>query len=165
MKSRLQQLALVLIVLAGYTISSPAAATTYRWIDISGGSWSDATNWFHQLAPPVGGAPDAILTFPDSSSYLFNATNDLGGVFSLNQLQFGNNAADLFTVTSSSGSSLSFTGTNPQINVTGIGQNTLSGGVALDADLSVTMSLGSLEITSFISGAHGITVNGLETAA
>src|ERR1700733_831478 len=145
MKLKLQRAALLIVILASYTMASPAGATTYRWTDAAGGSWSDPTNWLHQLAPPVGGAPDAVLTFGDASGYLSTATNDLGGVFSLNQLAYGNNTAESFTVTSSSGSSLSLTGTNPQINVTGTGINILSGSVALDADLSVNMGLGYLQ--------------------
>ena len=149
------------LTLLGFVTVWSAQAATYEWLTDKDGSWSVPTNWFNGIAPPVGGAPDAILVF-DSSDFGSDATNDLAGVFSLNQMTFNHDGSDILTVNSNSGSSLLFTGTNPLIDVAGMGSSVLSNGVSLDADVSINMGLGTLDISSNLSGTHGITVSGAE---
>ena len=153
------RLSILGLTLVSLVTAWPAQAATYEWLTDSDGSWSVATNWLNGIAPPAGGASDAILVF-DSSDFGADATNDLPGVFSLNQMIFDHDGTDILTVKSNSGSSLSFTGTNPVITGTGVGPNALSNGVALDADLTISLDVGSLDISSFISGSHGIIVAG-----
>jgi len=143
------------------SVGFSAKAATYEWLPDKDSSWSVPTNWRNSIAPPAGGAPDALLIF-DNSAFGSEAINNLPGVFSLNQMTFNNNGSGLLTVESNSGSSLLFTGTNPTISVPGVGLNALENGVALDADLAIDLDLGSLDISSFISGSHGIAVTGSE---
>ena len=156
-----KQYLLFFITLLLASVGFSAQAATYEWLPDKDSSWSVPTNWRNSIAPPVGGAPDAILIF-DNSAFGSEAINNLPGVFSLNHMTFNNNGSGLLTVESNSGSSLLFTGTNPTISVPGVGLNALENGVALDADLAIDLDLGSLDISSFISGSHGITVTGSE---
>ena len=111
------RLSILGLTLVSLVTAWPAQAATYEWLTDSDGSWSVATNWLNGIAPPAGGASDAILVF-DSSDFGADATNDLPGVFSLNQMIFDHDGTDILTVKSNSGSSLSFTRTNPVITGT-----------------------------------------------
>ena len=109
------RLSILGLTLVSLVTAWPAQAATYEWLTDNDGSWSVATNWLNGIAPPAGGASDAILVF-DSSDFGADATNDLPGVFSLNQMIFDHDGTDILTVKSNSGSSLSFTGTKSSDN-------------------------------------------------
>ena len=77
---------------AAMVLAAPAQAQ-FTWTNAAGGNWSIPGNW-GGTAPPAGGGAMTTLTFGAApivgASYI--ATNDLTGIFNLNQLTFNGTA-------------------------------------------------------------------------
>jgi autotransporter-associated beta strand protein len=162
-------LVLALLACAG---TRTAIADTFQWASPANGTWSTGTNWALGTAPPVGGALDATLRFGSPSASNYTATNDLGGVVTLNHLIFSNNTKAFNTVTNTSGSGIAFDGVSPTFDLNGYGERqtlaSASGGlgVALNTNVALSVSsLGSLLISAPMSGPGGLTIQGTELAS
>lgn len=141
------------LVVAG--LSARPAAAQYTWNVAAGGNWNAAGNWVGGL--PVSGAT-ATLTFGSAATQAstYTATNDIGAAgtpFALNLLTVNNTAG---TVTLA-GNPLNFTGTAPQLSVTGAGNLIVSAALNLSsADAVPNVILGG-------AGTGAITFSGLIT--
>ena len=98
-----------LLLVTALTLALNASAQS-TWTNSAGGNWSVVGNW-------TGGAPvsggTAILNFTTAGAYA--STNDLPGVFQLNQLNFAGPTLSL------RGNNLQLTGSSPQMNQNGAG--------------------------------------------
>ena len=103
--TRLLRLLLVATLVLALNISAQST-----WTNSAGGNWSVAANWTGGV-PVSGGA--TILNFTAAGAY--SVTNDLPGVFQLNQINFAGPTLSL------RGNNLQLTGSNPQMNQNGAG--------------------------------------------
>ena len=171
MSSRIfRQSAVILAIglLGQAATSAQAASAVYQWTGASG-NWSVGSNWLGGVAPSVGGDATALLILGDAQN-LSSSDNNLGGAFTVNQINFNNNAAQLATLRNMTGSSLRLDGANAAINITGQGryaltdQTSTNTGTALASNVAINLTgEGGLNITSQLTGSGGLTINGAQS--
>lgn len=152
---------LLALAAAAVLFAAPARAQ-FVWSAGGGGNWSTNGNWLGGTAPPVGGGTDLTILFPTGN---YTATNDLTGAFSLNALNFNNNAGNSFTIAATGGSSLNFVNTAaavaPTINIQGAGDAIISSPVGLT--FGTVPTPGNLTIGG--AGSGNLTFSGAITEA
>lgn len=169
MTFRLHQLHRLALAAAFVAASGASHALNYEWGN-GAGNWSVASNWLAGSVP-IGGAGTS-LTFGRHASSPFaswGVINNLGGGFQLNSLELASSTWGTMTLANASGSGLAFTGPGAHIDVTGVGVVLLANdtdglGLALNTNVVVNMGLGQLFVTSPISGAGALVINGPESS-
>ena len=153
------------------TISLSAAPVNYVWTSTTSGNWSTGTNWQSGAAPTgTRGASVQFYTGQTLAGVTATATNDIAGVFQMNNLTLaGTNGTGATTATISGGTfQLLNNGTTlPTVNLTGTsgsGTNILTYNintpVVLGADTTFNGSnSGTFIFNSDVSGAGGIIRN------
>lgn len=104
------------------TISLSAAPVNYVWTSTTSGNWSTGTNWQSSAAPTsTRGASVQFFTGQTLAGVTATATNDLAGVFQMNNLTLAGTSSSATTATISGGTfQLLNNGTTlPTINLTG----------------------------------------------
>ncbi|OYV45409.1 MAG: hypothetical protein B7X06_04570, partial [Verrucomicrobia bacterium 21-51-4] len=141
--------ALALLIAAMLVMPIPTSlAATWSWTGGGGNNnWKSTANWTPASRPTS--ANTTILNF--GSNTRSTANNNIGGTFTLNQLNFANTLTGTFAVT---GNALSFAGTTPQLNMNSNFAASISNAIALanDTTFSGTGS-GTLTLSGVISGA------------
>ncbi|MBL9146156.1 MAG: autotransporter-associated beta strand repeat-containing protein [Verrucomicrobiaceae bacterium] len=106
------------------TISLSAAPVNYVWTSTTSGNWSTGTNW-QSGASPTGtrGASVQFFTGQTLTGVTATATNDIAGVFQMNNLTLAGTASGVSTATISGGTfQLLNNGTTlPTVNLAGVG--------------------------------------------
>lgn len=153
-------LRLGLITLTATLISSGIAPAQDIFTAVSG-NWSLDSNWQDGTAPVSGDTTYLSFNWSSGSS----ATNDAGGAFILNRMDvdFPFAGSSSMNINESGGSSLTFDGINPSVNITGNFSGfdlNLNQAVLLNETLEVTStsSGGRLSVDS-ISGNGGLNVD------
>ena len=153
------------------TISLSAAPVNYVWTSTTSGNWSTGTNWQSGAAPTgTRGASVQFYTGQTLAGVTATATNDIAGVFQMNNLTLaGTNGTGATTATISGGTfQLLNNGTTlPTVNLTGTsgsGTNILTYNintpVVLGADTTFNGSnSGTFIFHGDVSGAGGVIRN------
>lgn len=142
------------------------SSAQFAWIGNVSGNWSNGAMWQGGVAPPPGGGPTVSLTFSNSGTAAWTATNDRGNPFALNLLNLNNVSTGVFKVLSASNNGLLFQGGNAGIVTSGPGSATIDAGgsgLILGANFGITgTGTGLYSINSVIaetSGSHGIAIS------
>ncbi len=104
------------------TISLSAAAVNYVWTSTTSGNWSTGTNWQSGTTPTsTRGASVQFFTGQTLIGVTATATNDIAGVFQMNNLTLAGTSSTATTATISGGTFqlLNNGSTMPSINLTG----------------------------------------------
>jgi autotransporter-associated beta strand protein len=123
------------------------ASAQSTWTNSAGGNWSVAANWTGGV--PVSGGT-TILNFTAAGAY--NVTNDLPGVFQLNQINFAGPTLSL------RGNNLQLTGDNPQVNQNGAGP--VTNYISIELTTNVTLGGvggGTMTFAGVLTGSGSLT--------
>ena len=104
------------------TISLSAAAVNYVWTSTTSGNWSTGTNWQSSAAPAsTRGASVQFFIGQTLTGVTATATNDIAGVFQMNNLTLAGTSSTATTATISGGTFqlLNNGSTMPSMNLTG----------------------------------------------
>ncbi len=159
-------LAVAMGLAAGAAFSlTGAAQAQYVWVGPVSGNFSVGTNWQGGIAPP-NASPSTTLRFDAGNVAAITATQNIGTPFQVNAMTFAN--ASPFTVAGTAGNVFQMTGPSPAINLSGLGDSTLSGtGAALQLADDLTFGgsgIGNLTIAGAIGetgGARRVTIPAL----
>ena len=117
------------------------------WTNSAGGNWSGAGNWTGGV--PISGVT-TILNFTAAGAYA--STNDLPGVFQLNQLNFAGPTLSL------RGNNLQLTGGNPQVNQNGAGPVTNYTSIELTTNVTLGgAGGGTMTLAGALTGSGSLT--------
>ena len=123
------------------------ASAQSTWTNSAGGNWSVAANWTGG-APGSGGA--TILNFTAAGAY--SVTNDLPGVFQLNQIIFAGPTLSL------RGNNLQLTGSNSQMNQNGAGPVTNYTSIELATNVTLGgAGGGTMTFAGVLTGSGSLT--------
>ena len=137
-------LRLLLITSLALALNVSAQST---WTNSAGGNWSVAANWTGGF-PVSGGA--TILNFTAAGAY--SVTNDLSGVFQLNQLNFAGPTLSL------RGNNLQLTGSNSQMNQNGAGPVTNYTSIELATNVTLGgAGGGTMTFAGVLTGSGNLT--------
>jgi T5SS/PEP-CTERM-associated repeat protein len=136
-------------------IHAVPAQAQFTWTNAAGGNWSVPGNW-GGTAPPAGGSATTTLTFGAAgiTGASYTATNDLTGIFNLNQLTFNGSAGTTVTLAATGGASVNFTGTTPGISHAGAGIGVVNMPISFDTTTLVS-GTGTVTLAGAITGAAG----------
>ena len=137
-------LRLAVITVLALVLNASAQST---WTNSAGGNWSVAANWTGG-APVSGGA--TILNFTAAGAY--SVTNDLPGVFQLNQIIFAGPTLSL------RGNNLQLTGSNSQMNQNGAGPVTNYTSIELATNVTLGgAGGGTMTFAGLLTGSGSLT--------
>lgn len=111
----------------------PMLSQAQTW-NTTDGNWNTGANWAGG-AVPVSGATTALV-FEATGATSYTATNDIGA-FTLNSLTINNTGTGNITLTGPAANTLTFAGTNPELNVSA-GSSTFLGRMAGTATVTKT---------------------------
>lgn len=113
---------------------APMISQAQTWIGTADGGWSTGTNWSGGVAPVSGNT--TALEFTAAGDVSYTATNDIGA-FTVNSLKINNTGTGNITLTGPTANTLTFAGTNPELNVAA-GTATFLGRMAGSATITKT---------------------------
>ena len=153
------------------TISLSAAPVNYVWTSTTSGNWSTGTNWQSGAAPTgTRGASVQFFTGQTLTGVTATATNDIAGVFQMNNLTLAGTASGVSTATISGGTfQLLNNGTTlPTVNLAGVGGSSpnvltynINTPVVLGADTTFNATNSGIFIfNGDVTGSGGITRTG-----
>ncbi len=133
------------------TFSGITINPNFAWTDGSNGVWTSARNWTNNAAPGAGGSSSMVLQFGNNGAAAFNATNNLGGTYQLNQLALNSaSSATNFIF----GNTIQFAGLNPYLLQVNQGIVKISNSIDLATGLTARGSgLGTVILASNITGS------------
>ncbi len=148
------------------TISLSAAPVNYVWTSATSGNWSTGTNWQSSAAPTsTRGASVQFFTGQTLAAGSTTATNDIVGVFQMNNLTLAGTSTAAMTATITGGTfQLLNNGTTlPTVNLTGTGTTliyNINTPVFLGADTTFNATnTGTFIFNGDLSGAGGLVRN------
>ncbi|MFN7564036.1 MAG: beta strand repeat-containing protein, partial [Prosthecobacter sp.] len=148
------------------TISLSAAPVNYVWTSATRGNWSTGTNWQSSAAPTsTRGASVQFVTGQTLAAGSTSATNDIAGIFQMNNLTLAGTSTAAMTATITGGTfQLLNNGTTlPTVNLTGTGTTliyNINTPVFLGADATFNATnTGTFIFNGDLSGAGGVIRN------
>src|SRR5262245_37668576 len=145
-------------LLASEIALTPFASEAQTWISAVSGSWSEPARW---TAMPVP-APSTVLFFSPTGAQTYTATDDVGGPFLLNAINFGGTSSGSITIAAGSLSMLRFAGAVPAINNISTSQITLGGRLSIPAGgMAINLTPGNNNVSTVaavIGGAGNLSI-------